>query len=142
MYENNSAIKQYLNSLFSAQVEAMKKGDFKTVFDINDKMFYAKLDPNDPDYAEKVRQHHKSVRERNAMLQAQKVINATGQSLCFEDHLAAINDAIDRAVESFEHTPCPKHAADLLGLHECRYLLLEANTEEVDESDPEEEDDE
>ena len=128
-----------LQALYNARLEALKRGDVKALQAIEDKIFYAKLNPADPDYERKVALHKKHMRIQNATNRANEVIAATKEPLTFSDSFFAINDAIDKAVATFERVPCPKHAADLLGLINCRNLLLESDIEEIDEA-PEEDD--
>ena len=113
-----------LKELLEAKIDAIRKGDIGKAWAIDDMLFYSRLDPADPDRKEKVLRHRKDMRMRKALYQAQKVIDVTGKPLNFDDKYIAINEAIDAAVERFEDAPCPKHAADLLGLEECLNLLL------------------
>ena len=122
-----------LRDLYRARMEAIRKGDLKALIKINDMIFFASLDPADPEYQEKLDWHVRNVRLRNAENSAKKVIEATGSPMAFDDKLIAINGAIDRALDAFEHIPCPKHAADLLGLIECWDLLFDANITVMDE---------
>ena len=131
--------------LCKEKFEALKKGDLRAFQDADDMISYVKLDPADPEYEKKLRAIYKRVRFSKLISKAEAVIQKTGKPMCFEDAHTAISDAIDAAAECFARTPCPKHAAALLGLIDCRNALIEVNTEEseeVDESDPEEEDDE
>ena len=131
--------------LCKEKFEALKKGDLRAFHEADDLIRYVKLDPSDPRHDEKLRALYQRMRFRKLVSQAEEVISGTGKPMCFEDAHTAISDAINAAAERFEHTPCPKHAAALLGLIDCRNALIEVNTEEseeVDESDPEEEDDE
>ena len=61
------------------------------------------------------------------------MIEATGKPLNFDDKVVAVDVAIDQAVEAFDHIPCPKHAANLLGLIACWEMLYDVNTVESDE---------
>lgn len=142
---NSENKKQLLTYLYKAQIESLQNGDIKAHRAAKNAFDYFKLDPADPKYSEKLGRLHKRVRFQNLVSLAEEVVKGTGNPMCFEDAHTAISDAIDAAAERFEHTPCPKHAAALLGLIDCRNALIEINTEEseeVDESDPEEEDDE
>ena len=113
-----------LKELYAARIDAMSKGDIGKMWAVDDMIFYARLDPADPDREEKVLRHRKGMRRQKALYQAQKVIDVTGKPLNFDDKYTAIIEAMDAAVERFEQAPCPKHAADLLGLEECLNLLL------------------
>ena len=122
-----SAMKDALLALiFGEKPEAIRKGDLETLREIEDRFFYASLDPDSPDYEEKVADHKRRRHIRDAARLAEKVIESTGEAMSFIDKLNAINDAVDRAVESFDQISCPKHAADLLGLIACQDLLLES----------------
>ncbi len=117
-----------LRALYRAKFEAAIHQDMEALHEINNQIFYAKLDPADPDYEWKLAHHKAYERECAAERKAKKVIEKTGKPFCLDDSLIAIGDAINCAVEIFERYPCPKHAADLLGLIECRNLLYESET--------------
>ena len=123
---DKQARENLLTRLFGEKMEAIRKGDLEKLREIEERMFYAGLDFNDPDYAEKVAAHQRNRRIRDAGRRAEQVMEATGEAMSFTDRLNAINEVVDRAVESFEQMPCPKCAADLLGLIACRDLLLES----------------
>ena len=126
-----------LKKLLEARIDAFRKGDIVKLWAIEDMLFYARLDPDDPDREEKVLSHKKAMHQQKVLWQAQKTIDVTGKPLNFNDKFIAISEAIDAAVERFEETPCPKHAADLLGLEECRSLLTCPITmEEPDQPEP------
>ena len=118
-----------LNALFLAKIKAVASGDLEALHDISNKIFFARLDPADPEYEEKLARHEKNEREYRAERWAQRVIGKSGKPLDFWDSLSAIDDAVDQAVDVFERYPCPQHAADLLGLIECRNLLMDAHME-------------
>ena len=133
--ENHSS-RRDLNALFIAKIKAVANGDLEALHDINNELFFARLDPADPEYEEKLARHEKDEREYRAERRAKKVIGKSGKPLSFWDSLSAIDEVIDHAVCIFERYPCPQHAADLLGLIECRDLLMDAH---LDEFSPEEE---
>ena len=129
--------------LCKEKFEALKKGDLRAFHEVDDLIRYVKLDPSDPRHDEKLRVLYQRMHFRKLVSQAEEVISGTGKPMSFEDAHTAISDAIDAATEAFECMPCPKHAAALLGLIDCRNALIEVNTEEseeADETDPEEED--
>ena len=131
-----------LSILCRDKVDSLKKGDFKAFQEASELISFVKLDPADPEYKQKLRAIYSRLRFRKLVTRAEEVIQRTGKPIGFEDARTAISDAIDAAAERFERTPCPKHAADLLGLIDCRNCLIDANTEETDETETEEEDDE
>ena len=118
-----------MRDLFIAKLNAVSRGDIDALHAINNKIFFARLDPSDPEYADKLARHEKHEREWRAEQKAKKVIEETDRPFCFEDSLNAIDDVIESAVETFERYPCPQHAADLLGLIECRTLLFAEHLE-------------
>ncbi len=120
-----------MRALYRARFDAVLHQDIEALHEIDNRIFYAKLDPADPEYTEKLARHKAYEREYAAERKAKMVIEKTGKPFCFGDSLNAIDDAIGSAVEIFEYYPCPQHAADLLGLIECRNLLYLSN-EEVD----------
>ena len=130
---NPTTTKFSVRDLYQARMDAIRKGDLKALMKLNDMIFFASLDPADPEYQEKLEWHTRNVRLRNAENKAKEVIEATGSPMTFDDKLIAINGAIDKALDAFEHIPCAKHAADLLGLIECWDLLFDANTTVMDE---------
>ena len=126
-YTNKPKSRPGLCALYRAKIDAIIRQDIEALHEINNRIFYATLDPTDPEYAEKLARHKAYERELAAERKAKTVIEKTGKPFCFEDSLNAIEDAIESAVGSFERYPCPQHAADLLGLIECRSLLYESD---------------
>lgn len=116
--------KELIKFLFNAKLEELKKGNIKAVQTLDDAIHFASLDPADPEYAEKLLGLRKRMRLYELITKAEEVIKATGDPLCFDDAYTAIREVIESAAASFAGKPCPKHAADLLGLIRCRDLLL------------------
>ena len=119
--------------LFVEKLDAMRRGDLEALHVINDRITLSKLDPADPEYESKLEWHRRNVHLRKAEAKAKKVIEATGKPLNFDDKVVAVDVAIDQAVEAFDRIPCPKHAANLLGLIACWEMLYDVNTVESDE---------
>ncbi len=115
-----------LEALFLTRLLATEDGDREAVAVINDMITVVTLDKAKPDFKDKLQAIRNRLRRREAIYRAEKVIQATGRPLCFDDAYNAISQAIDSAVDCFNRTPCTKHAADLLGLIRCRDLLIES----------------
>ncbi|MBQ3704475.1 MAG: hypothetical protein II885_17235 [Oscillospiraceae bacterium] len=129
-----------LEALFLTRLLATEDGDREAVAVINDMITMVTLDKAKPDYKNKLQAIRNRLNKREAICRAEKVIQATGRPLCFDDAYNAISQAIDSAVDYFNRAPCAKHAADLLGLIRCQDLLIESEPN-VDEGTADRKDD-
>ena len=143
MKNANSAAKKQCETrkLYEQKIEAVREGNLEAEWAIDDKLFYAQLDPDDPNYEYEVREHQKDIRLRNGMMHALAVLQANGQPLTEADIFFAIDEAVDAALKRFEHIACPKHAADLLGLVKCQSLFVQSQEKSGEEASAEEDDD-
>ena len=121
---------RFLMALDAVGTIASLQGDFVAIRIIMDLKSLVEPDCSYKDYTRKLQAIEGRMKLYDAVGRAREMIRASGKPVSFAEICRAISDAVDRAVKAFEEKPCPRRAADLLGMVECQNLLLKARVHE------------